>query len=442
MRDRRRWTLLLPLLFAAMILGACTQEPSPADSEPVRAMPDAGSIAAQAAAATEASEPEIPTWLIHFSGSEYGGFSDLLVLDDGLLVVGATAQGSSSDALVIKVDFTGEVIWQKTYGGEAYDQALAVREAADGGYLLLGETESYGEGKRDLYFIRIDERGREKWTKTFGGVGTEWARRMIVLRGGGVAVVGESNSFSAGDFDAFVVRLDNQGDVVWSGTFGESSANESGMAILEDESGDLFVLAGVSYSGGYAGSHRDTRLFRISPSGIERWSVLYQGDTRQYGNDMAFTQDGDLILAGLSEANSSVAGPTDFWIARVTADTGYVVWNRTEGSSFSDDYGYSLVSTPLADEFLLVGFGPQLPVFRFTDEGKTVWVRAAGADVEYGGTSIARLPSAVGGGYVIAGVMDTGAVLDRMDGFLVRIGEAGEGMHAQGINFTKPLDSN
>ena len=436
MRARCPWRLFLLSMVLVGLLAGCSQEPREEPVEPA-VSPDVEPVVE----APGDEESEVSTWILRFDGADYAVFTDILVRDEDILVVGATAQKSASDVLLASLSFDGDLNWKKTYGGTRYDQGMGILETPDGGLLILAETESFGAGKRDIYILHADAEGREVWTQTFGGPGTEWARRMIMLSSGEYAAVGESDSLHGTDFDAYVVRFDLEGEQVWSGSFGEREEDESGAALLETDNGDLLVLAGVAYPGGYLHAHRDTRLFRVTGEGRERWSVLYRGDRRQYANDMAFTDDGDVILAGLSETIAEVPGPTDFWIARVSAETGFEQWSRVEGSSFSDDYGYSMVQTERSDEFMVVGFGPQLPVFRFTDEGKTVWVRASGKDTTYGGMAIAKLPDDVLGGYVIAGLTDTGLVVDRLDAVLVRVGPNGEGMRAQGIPFKEALGS-
>jgi len=220
---------------------------------------------------------------------------------------------------------------------------------------VLAETDSYGAGERDLYVLKLDASGDLLWSQFYGGTGTEWAKDLIPISSGGFLLVGETDSF--GDsFDAYIVRIDEGGAVLWEATLGDDG-NETGVAALEAGNGDLLVIAGVSYPGGCVGSRRDVRLFRLDPGGREMWSMLYQGGFKQWPNDMVFSPDGALVIVGISEAIRSSGPPLDFWIAKADAETGALLWSVREGGQYQDDYGIS-VTPATGGGYLVAGSGP------------------------------------------------------------------------------------
>jgi len=118
------------------------------------------------------------TWLKTFEGLDYGAFFDAALTDDGaFLIVGTThhSLGSTTrgDVLVAKLTLAGESVWEKTYGGDATDQAFCVEVTDDEGFLVLAETDSFGAGQRDLYVLKLDASGDLVWSETYGGAGIE-----------------------------------------------------------------------------------------------------------------------------------------------------------------------------------------------------------------------------------------------------------------------------
>jgi hypothetical protein len=360
------------------------------------------------------------TWLRIYEGENYGAFFDIALTGDGhVLVVGASFHSQTAttlgDVLVAKLSMDGEILWENTYGGDAHDQGLYLEKMADGGYLILGETESMGAGGRDLYLLQIDAQGELAWEQTFGGAETEWAKDMIPLADGGFLLLGETNSFNQ-DFDVYLIRLDADGDEVWSTTL-DTGANESGTAVLEAPNGDLLVLAVISYSGGSSGMYRDSRLYRLDSEGGVLWSTLYRGDDKQAGDAMAWTTNGDIVIAGLSELLSYNTALFDYWLARVDAETGELQWSLIEGSKYADDYGLSM-SVSNDGTFLVSGLGRGFPTLEFDETGNVAWIRNAASDLGiYAGFAVLELED---GSYMIPGFKYLQRPGDAFDAVLLR----------------------
>jgi len=367
------------------------------------------------------------TWLKTFEGLDYGAFFDVVLTDGALLVVGATYHplGSTTrgDVLVAKLTLDGELIWERTHGGDGMDQAFCVEATDDGGFLVLAETDSFGVGERDLYVLKLDASGDLMWWETYGGAGTEWAKDLVPVSDGGFLLVGETDSF--GDsFDAYVIKVDEKGAVLWETTLGDDNENETGVAALEAENGDLLVLAGVSYPGGHEGSRRDSRLFKLDPDGHEMWSKLYRGSVKQWANDMVFSLDGNVVIVGIVEPISGSESPLDFWLAKADAETSDLIWSKQEGSQYQDDYGVSVVAVA-GEGYLVAGFGPGFPMMRFDDAGNVNWVRDAvplRSWIIYGGFSILGLSD---GTFIVPGWVYVHRVGDDFDAVLARIDSEG-----------------
>lgn len=363
----------------------------------------------------------LETWLRTYEGENYGAFFDIVIVDeDHVLVTGASFHSQTAttlgDVLIAQISMEGDIVWERTYGGDAHDQGLYLEKTDDGGYLILGETDSSGAGGRDLYLVRIDAHGDLVWERTFGGAETEWAKDMIALADGGFLLIGETNSFGQ-DFDVYVIRLDADGTEVWSMTL-DSGRNESGTAALEAANGDLLVLAVISYpGGGSSDQYRDSRLYRLDSEGNLLSDSLYRGEDKQAGDAMAWTADGDIMIAGLSEQLSSSTALYDFWVARIDGGTGEVQWSLVEGRTRSDEYGLSM-SVGRDGEFLVAGLGPEFPLLKVTEMGTVSWLRSGASDASvYAGFAVLELND---GSYMIPGFRYYHRAGDAFDAVLLR----------------------
>jgi len=367
------------------------------------------------------------TWIRYFEGPRYGALFDAIGTDDGaILAVGTTCYAQDNmtvgDVLIMKADLDGEPIWETTYGGSAFDVAICV-EAVEGGFLVLGETDSFGAGERDLYLLKLDHSGALEWSHTYGGSGVEWAKALVSRSDGSFLLVGGSNSFGSGDFDIYAVAVDEAGNEVWSRTLGEVETQESGTAALETDDGSLLILAVISYPEGYVGSHQDTRLYRLDSKGNEMRSSLLTGDMRQSANAMTVAADGDIVMTGMSEQYGPSPGSTDFWLAKVDPATGKLRWSVREGSQVGDDYGLALTRASVGSYYLSVGMGPGFPLISFDENGTIQWLRTLADERVHGGFAVLELPDET---FIIPGFVYVGGPADAFDAVLVRVNAEGQ----------------
>ena len=111
-------------------------------------------------------------------------------------------------------------MWQQTYGGADDDGALSLIQTSDGGYAMAGYTRSYGAGEDDFWLVKIDGSGSMQWNRTYGGTGADIASSLIETSDGGYALVGYTGSFGAGGDDFWLVKTDDSGNMQWNQTYG------------------------------------------------------------------------------------------------------------------------------------------------------------------------------------------------------------------------------
>jgi hypothetical protein len=249
---------------------------------------------------------------------EYGGSLDDMAYavdqapDSGFIIGGGTYSFGSGrpNVYVVRTDAQGDTLWTRTYGGADEDYAFSVAATRDSGFIVCGWTRSYGAGMADIYLIKTDARGDTEWTRTYGGAEDEYGHTVRQTADGGYIVAGSTLSFGAGLADFYLVRVDPSGDTLWTRAYGGDSADLGHSVDLTEDGG--FIMAGQTSSFG-AGSW-DAWLVRTDSLGETLWTrtVGDTGDDRCYS--VQETADRGYIVAG--STGSSGAGGFDAWLVK------------------------------------------------------------------------------------------------------------------------------
>ncbi len=228
----------------------------------------------------------------------FGGDSDdwgVDVIRDGeyYILLGETASFGEGwdDAWLVKVDKNGNEVWNKTYGGKGMDDVYKIVDLPDG-YAFAGYTSSYGNGKWDAWLVKVDKNGNEVWNKTYGGKGMDDVRALSATIDGGFILAGATMSYGEGGSDVFIIKTDTTGNVEWEQTFGWYDF-EGGEAIAETKDG--YVIAGATISTG-AGDF-DGLLLKVDKNGNVMWYKTFGREDRDGFSDMIY-ENGSFILAG------------------------------------------------------------------------------------------------------------------------------------------------
>jgi len=257
-------------------------------------------------------------WQRSYGGSGADGANDIRqTTDGGFIVVGQTQSFGSGgwDGWVLRLTSTGNVVWQKALGGKKDDMLGSVRTTADGGFIVAGTTESYGAGSSDAWLLKLTSSGRVDLQKTFGGPQADGGCVAGMTSDGGYLLTAHTSSFGAGEQDAWVLKLKNTGSVVWQMTYGGPKNDWVGPYRIHE--GKSYLLTGFSESYGHGQS--DAWLFNINDKGKMIWQRTYGGTGQDWGGSVTTLDGGDLLLAGYTD--SFGAGDSDGWLIR-TGSTG------------------------------------------------------------------------------------------------------------------------
>ena len=195
---------------------------------------------------------------------------------------------------LIKTDANGNEVWTQTFGGANYEEGLSVQQSNDGGYIITGTTLSFGNGVANIYLIKTDGNGNELWNKTFVGTNNNWSYSVQQTTDGGYIVIGYTNSFGNGAADVYLIKTDGSGNELWNKTFG--GVNDDGGFSVQQTNDGGYVVAGYTKSVGNGDA--DVYLIKTDGSGNELWNKTFGGTYEDGGFDVQQTTDGGYILTG------------------------------------------------------------------------------------------------------------------------------------------------
>jgi len=208
-------------------------------------------------------------WTKNFGGiNQDGGRSVQQTTDGGYIITGFTTPflNGLTDVYLIKTDGNGIEQWTKTFGGTSDDDSRSVQQTTDGGYIITGWTESFGNGAIDVYLIKTDGNGIEQWTKTFGGVKEERGFSVQQTTDGGYIITGWTGEIDQGQTNVYLIKTDQNGDSLWTKTFGYEPEDDIGFSVQQTTDGG-YIITGFSYNNSTFFTNYDVYLIKTDGNG-------------------------------------------------------------------------------------------------------------------------------------------------------------------------------
>lgn len=297
-----------------------------------------------------------------FGGSYQDKANTMLVTEEGdYILAGSTnspdgdvsgfhwGSEGKTDAWVVKVSADGELLWQKCLGGTQQESILSITKF-DGNYIVAGYTFSSNydvsdnNGEGDLWLLRLNDNGDIVWEETFGGTSLEQANSLFIDNENNIVVVGYTHSNDLdvsdnyGDRDVWVIKVSSSGELLWEKTFG-GTGEDTGMEITFTPDNTYAIIASTySNDGLVSGNHggSDIWVIEIDESGNLLWQNCFGGSEFERANDIEILADGSLVLAGVSTSSdgdvSHNYGEEDFWLLKLNSDK-EIVWENNLGGS-------------------------------------------------------------------------------------------------------------
>jgi len=265
--------------------------------------------------------------------------------DGGYIAVGSEANSDDReppDLWIVKTDASGTKIWDKSFGDDENDSASDVIQTSDGGYIIAGsfQHDTSQRSDDDAYVIKIDSNGNTLWEKTYGGVdGGEGAASIKATRDGNFVFIGSTSSYSTGgasDFDFYLVKINADGDVLWEKTFGGSDWEKAGSMLVDDDGS--FLMAGWTASPEFGAVASEIFLAKADAAGNELWYKLYGWEHKDSAAEIIKAENGGYLIVGSTERYYDEPFETwrsDLYVIKTDA-SGNEQWSKTYGGLHED----------------------------------------------------------------------------------------------------------
>ena len=356
-------------------------------------------------------------WTRSYGGSiEHDvGYTVQQTFDGGYIIIGETESYGEDDIYLIKTDALGDTIWTKTSfyedrcglwggGGGPYGQ-----QTSDSGYIITGWTNP-AAGFSNLFILKINSLGDTVWTKIYSRDSVNIGQAIRQTSDGGYVITGYTGSEgSGGDIDVWLLKTDSLGDILWTKTYGDADWEE-GFSIQQTLDGG-YIITGYKNPGT---GNTDSWLIKTDANGNLLWDKTFGDSGNDYGFSVRQTTDGGYIIVGDTEVSGEYA-----WLIKTDAN-GNKLWDKTFGVTTrgncvqqTQDGGYIITGSGQATNGIF-----DLWVVKTDSLGDTLWTQV------YGGTSSEHgyyVQQTSDGGYIITGVTNSSGIAGNLDVWLLKI---------------------
>ena len=228
-----------------------------------------------------------------------GGYSDSFGIYAGL------------DFWILKLNPNGDIDWQKNYEGGWDDRVISIQQTSDNGYIVAGSTDSFVYGNLNFWVIKLSSTGGTEWQKVYEASLNDKLSFVQQTSEGGYIIIGSTNSYGAGAHDFWVIKLSSTGEIEWQRVFGGS--NEECANSIKQTTDGGYIVAGSTRS--FGNGFYDILILKLDSSGLIEWERTYGGTSEEEAYSIKQTNDGGYIVAGYT--SSFGAGFRDFLILKL-----------------------------------------------------------------------------------------------------------------------------
>ena len=288
-------------------------------------------------------------WQQSFGGSQKDEANHITKTSDGGYIISGTTKSyglGGSDIWLIKTDFNGSIDWNAYLGTVYDDYAGQVIETSDGGFLIIGDKHNIETGHNDIWLIKTNSQGDSLWTKTYGDENSDYGADILAHENGGFIILGSTESFGIGGKDIWLIKIDADGNEEWNKTYGDGSDDIGQSIIMTYDNGFLIRYMIESYGQG----NTSVGLLRLSANGDQLWTRTIGGSNGISGSSLKRIGDDEYIM--ICSLFDNGENTYDIYVIKIN-DSGDILWDATFGSK-ENDLGMGIIGT-LDNGFAIIG---------------------------------------------------------------------------------------
>lgn len=329
-------------------------------------------------------------WEKTYGGEEDDKLKSISKTDDeGYVLCGCTYSFDDyfGNGWLIKTDSNGNEQWNFTYGGNGFDSLYDVEQTNDGGFIAIGESNSYSDNT-DGWVVKVNSQGNKQWNSTYGGKGTEelWTIEQTSDNGfilGGIKI---NNDFD----DIWIVKTDNNGTEQWNRTFFENKFHDWVEEIIITPDDGFLLVGSTSSDGDYLDT--DMLIIKVDKYGSELWRSIFNNGQFEYSAGVEIAENGDFLIVGVSQGiSNNIRLSTNIELIRID-ENGQKIWSKKFGEKYNNEFGTTI--TRLMDNgYLIIGSVQRgyydtfnCLVMKIDSDGYTEWIHTYGGDKSDFGT--------------------------------------------------------
>jgi hypothetical protein len=334
------------------------------------------------------------------------GGNSIVAAGNGDMVIAGydIADNGNYDALLMKVDMSGSILWKKYFGSDMMDGFADVIHSTDGGFVVTGFFTSSADSRTKMLVLKTNPDGVEQWSEALGSTSIARGFSTVATKDNGFVSCGFIQDDSQSDRDILLVKLNASGGKVWEKTFG-SAVDEKATGKNFDEAFSIMQAqdSGFYVTGswkGYASCCSSAFLMKVNASGDSLWTKTFDFTK---GISLANTSDGGVVVSGITDANAGNI------VLLKTDASGNIGWSKTIGTS-----GYEFSSKCIHSAgggFAVAGVynksgdsNQDVMLIKFDENGGLLWTQYYGGDNVEQGYGLIQMED---GGYSITGMSNT-----------------------------------
>lgn len=275
-----------------------------------------------------AQNPGDVIWNKLFGGEAYDEANSVVYTESGEFIAAGYTQsyglGRWGNAFLFKADSNGDSVWTRNYGWNGNDVFADIVESSDGKFVATGLTDTEFNFE-NIYLVKVDIDGNLQWEKNFGGSQKEVALSLTNTDDGGLVITGVTKSFSVGEEDLFIFKTNVDGDSLWFKTYG-TFGNDGGYGISSTSDGGYIIAGQYNWN--------DLWLLKLDENGDTLWTKVFGGTNFDEGISVIETNDNGYIVCGHSSSFGN--GELDIYVIK-TDSVGNLLWQKTYGGSGYDE---------------------------------------------------------------------------------------------------------